>query len=310
MASQRRGWEEKKGYYRVFTRRGNPVPALIFIWPKTLHKLFNNCSQRYDNQHNTRLYNCNNPEMGPDIHLERGETQNVRIFGGQNGGVLFLWSPTEAGRGSDPRFYVINELLNVQKEIYGRKHTSAHHTCSCSQASVVFLCNATVIYQPCAGASHKVPESRWHRNLWKKTENVCICGRILVPRGPGRSPYAKRKLLLVEGTLQWLRGRWQRQKQLNSSNQGIAEWRGKVGDRQELTLWGALTRGGNTWWAQLFASSPAHSHHHSLQSFLADYVSFLMSFIGKNKHLHCYQGRECWSTEGRRTVWELERTSS
>lgn len=307
MASQRRGGEQKKGYYRVFTRRGNPVPALIFIWPKILYKLFNNCSQRYGN---TRVSNCNNPEMGLDIHLERGETQNVAIFGGQNGGVLFLWRLTEAGRESDPRFYVINELLNVQKEIYGRKDQPTHHTCSCRQASVVFLCNATVVYQPCAGTSHNVPESRWHRILWRKTGNVCIYGRIPVPRGPGRSPYAKRKLLLVKGTLQWLRGRWRRQKRLNSSDQSIAEWRGKVEDGQQLKLWGALARGGDTCWAELFASSPAHSHHHSLQSVLADYVIFQMGFIGKNKHLHCYQGRERWSTEGRRTVRELERTSS
>lgn len=236
--------------------------------------------------------------MGLDIHLERGETQNVHIFSGQNGGALFLWRLTEAGRGSDPRFYVINELLNAQKEIYGRNHKPTHHTRPCSRALVVFLCNVTVIYQPCAGTSHNVPESRWHRILWRKTENVCICGRIPVPRGPGRSPYAKRKLLLVKGTLQWLRGRWRRQKWLNSSNQRIAEWRGKVEDGQQLKLWG-----GNTCWAESFASSPAHSHHHSLPSFLADYVIFLMSFIGKTKHLHCYQGRECWSD------WRKENSS-
>lgn len=125
--------------------------------------------------------------MGLDVHLERGETQNVHIFSGQNGGVLFLRSQTEAGRGSDPRFYVTNELLNVQKEIYGRNHKATHHTCSCSQASVVFLSNATVIYQRCAGTSHNVPESRWHQILWRRTENV-EGSRFLEARGVPHMP--------------------------------------------------------------------------------------------------------------------------
>lgn len=134
---------------------------------KTLYKALNTCSQRYNKQQNYILSAFQHHHCNKLIRIALA---------------LFMWV---AAVWVWPQGWC-NKILNVQSEIYGRKHKLTRSICCRAQAPVAFLCNMIAIEQQCAGLCGNVPEYEDDtRSSDGRQKYTCISGRISPRCAPG-----------------------------------------------------------------------------------------------------------------------------
>lgn len=191
---------------------------------KMLHKPLNNCTQRYNKQRNTILSDFQHHHCNKLISITL---------------VSLIW---EAAVWVWPQGWC-NKILNVQQEIYGRKHKLTQSIFCWSQELFVFLCNMIAIYQQCAGTCGNVPESEDDtRSSDGRQKNTCISERISLRCAPGYQQEiasSKKNISLIEVQMTG--------EVMTEILQTKLSDKGKVEERQQPKLWRSLAQSWNTW---------------------------------------------------------------